>query len=179
MMKKMTQATALMALMAAGAAQAASDSAVINITGKVLANTCTIDSSSAKQSIKLDDISDRDIRGKGTTGGAKDVVIRLTNCGSGASAVEVSASGSPDGEDASAFANTLKQADGGATGVAIYFFQTDGTTKFVPAGTIKQTSRLTPSVNNTLTYKASYVGTKDTVTAGNFSAAVNMTFNYQ
>lgn len=179
MMKKLTQVTTLMTFMAAGAAHAASDTATITITGRVLANTCTIDSGSATQTIQLDDISDRDIRGKGTTGGKKDVVIKLTNCGAGASGVVVSASGSEDTDDASAFANVKAQADGGATGVGVYFFQTDGTTKFVPAGTAKQTSELTPSVDNTLTYKASYVGTKDAVTAGDFSTVVNMTFEYQ
>lgn len=179
MMKRLTLVTTLMAFMAAGAAQAASDTANITITGKVLANTCTIDSSSATQNIPLDDISDRDIRGKGTTGGKKDVVIKLTNCGAGASGVVVSASGKADDGDATAFANARAQADGGATGVAVYFFQTDGTTKFVPAGTVTQTSPLTPSVDNTLTYKAAFVGTKDVVTAGDFSTVVNMTFDYQ
>lgn len=179
MMKRLTRATALMALMAAGAAQAASDTATITITGKVLANTCTIDSGSAVQTITLDDISDRDIRGKGTTGGKKDVVIKLTNCGASATGVEVSASGTPDDDDTSAFANVKTQADGGATGVGVYFYQTGGTTKFVPAGTAKQTSPLTPSVDNSLTYKAAFVGTKDTVTAGEFSTVVNMTFDYQ
>lgn len=179
MMQRLTRAATLMALMAAGAAQAASDTATITITGKVLANTCTIDSGSATQTIPLDDISDRDIRGKGTTGGPKDVVIKLTNCGAGASDVEVSASGTPDDDDTSAFANVKTQADGGATGVGVYFFQTDGTTKFVPAGTAKQISPLTPSVDNSLTYKAAFVGTKDTVTAGEFSTVVNMTFDYK
>ncbi|SFT38252.1 major type 1 subunit fimbrin (pilin) [Kosakonia arachidis] len=179
MMNRLTRATALMALMAAGATQAASDTATITITGTVLSNTCTIDSSSAVQNITLGAISDRDIKGKGTTGGKKDVVIKLTNCGAGTSGVVVRASGTPDADDALAFANARVQESGGATGVGVYFFQTDGTTKFVPAGTITQTSSLIPSVDNTLTYKASFVGTKDAVTAGDFSTVVNMTFDYQ
>jgi len=178
MMKRLTMVTTLMFMTVTGVAQAATDKATITITGKVLANTCTIDSSSATQSIPLDDISDRDIRGKGTIGGKKDVVIKLTNCGAGASRVVVSASGTPDADDASAFTNVKTQADGGATGVGVYFFQTDGTTKFVPAGTVTQISTLKPSVDNTLTYKAAFVGTKDAVTAGDFSTVVNMNFNY-
>lgn len=93
--------------------------------------------------------------------------------------MQVSASGTPDAEDTSAFANAKTQADGGATGVGVYFYQTDGTTKFVPAGTAKQTIPLTPSVDNTLTYKAAFVGTKDTVAAGGFNTVVDMAFNYQ
>lgn len=179
MMKKLTQATTLMLLLTAGAAQAASDTAVVTITGRVLANTCTIDSGSATQTVTLPDIADRDIRGKGTTGGATDVVIVLKNCGASASGVVVSASGNPDTDDTTAFTNAVAQDDGGATGVGVYFFQTDGTTKFLPGGTVTQTSTLTPSVDNTLTYKASYVGTSDAVTAGTFSTVVNMTFDYQ
>ncbi|KOY60670.1 hypothetical protein AM629_18035 [Photorhabdus heterorhabditis] len=176
-MKSVTRAT-LMFMMATGAVQAASDTATITVTGKVLTNTCTIDSSSAEQNITLDDISDRDIS-KGTAGGTKEVVIVLKNCEAGASSVVVSASGATDADDASAFANVKAQAEGGATGVGVYFYQTNGTTKFVPSGTVTQTSKLTPSQDNTLTYKASYVGTKDTVTAGAFSTVVNMTFDYQ
>jgi major type 1 subunit fimbrin (pilin) len=179
MMKKLTQVTALMVLLTAGAAQAASDTAVVTVTGRVLANTCTIDSGSATQTVTLPDISDRDIRGKGTTGGAKDVVIVLRNCGASASGVVVRATGNPDADDSTAFTNAVAQAGGGATGVGVYFFQTDGTTKFLPGGSVTQTSALTPSVDNTLTYKASYVGTKDVVTAGTFSTVVNMTFDYQ
>lgn len=179
MMKKLTRATALMVLMTAGTAQAASDMAVITITGRVLANTCTIDSGSASQTVTLPDIADRDISGKGTTGGAKDVVIVLKDCGAAASGVEVRASGNPDTKDTTAFTNAVAQADGGATGVGVYFFQTDGTTKFLPDGTVTQTSALTPSVDNILTYKASYVGTSDAVTAGTFSTVVNMTFDYK
>lgn len=177
-MKKLTQATALMVLMTAGAAQAASDTAIITITGRVLANTCTIDSNSATQTVTLDDIADRDIRGKGKTGGTKDVVIKLNGCGDSASGVVVTASGNPDSEDPSAFANAVSEANEGATGVGVYFFQTDGTTKFLPSGTVTQTSPL-EAVDNTLTYKASFVGTKDSVTAGAFSTVVNMTFDYQ
>lgn len=70
-MKKFTMVTMFMFMMATGAAQAASDTAALTITGKVLANTCTIDSGSAVQTIPLGNISDRDIRGKGTTGEKK------------------------------------------------------------------------------------------------------------
>jgi len=160
-------------------AHAVSDTATLTITGTVLANTCTLDSGSVKQSIKLDDIADRDIKGRGVTGGTKNIAITLTNCGSAATRVLVTASGTPDDDNSAAFANTLSKASNGATGVALYFFQTDGTTKFDPAGAVTQISTLKPLVDNILTYSASYVSTKDVVTAGAFSTVVNMTFDYQ
>ncbi|AWF33356.1 fimbrial family protein (plasmid) [Klebsiella oxytoca] len=155
---------------------AASDRATITITGKVLANTCTIDSASARQNITLPNIADRDIKGVGKTGGETNISIALTDCGKAASNVVVTASGTPDAEDPTAFSNTVTD---GAEGVGLYFYQTGGTEKFKPDGSVRQTSPLTPSVDNTLTYKASYVGTNDTVKAGGFSTVVNMTFEYQ
>ena len=156
---------------------AASDSATIIIIGRVLANTCTIDTASAEQNITLDDIADRDIKGKGTTGGEKAVSIILRDCGASASSVVVTASGvGQDIDDTTAFVNS---AVNGAEGVGLYFWQTDGTTRFLPDGSVKETSVLIPSVDNTLTYKAAYVGTKDTIKAGAFSTVVYMTFDYQ
>jgi P pilus assembly protein, pilin FimA len=159
-------------------AQAASDKSEVSVTGRILANTCIIDSASAKQTINLPDIADRDIAGKGTIVGTTDVLIVLNDCGASATGVLVNASGNPDTEDITAFANSISQADGGATGVGVYFFQTDGLTKFLPDGSVTQTSKLTPLMNNTLTYKAAYVGTKNKVTPGILNTIVNMTFDY-
>lgn len=136
-------------LVCSGLAQAASDGTSIIVNGKVLANTCTLSSGSKEQVITLSDIADRDIKGKGTTGGEKEVNMVLRDCGAA------------------------------ATGVGLYFYQTDGKTKFTPDGLIRERSTLTPSANNTLIYKAAYAGTGDTVVAGEFSAVVNMSFEYQ
>lgn len=177
--KRATVTTGVIAAMVCGLSAntyAASDSATITITGRVLANTCTIDSASATQSIVLSDIADRDIKGIGKTGGEKNISIVLKDCGAAASNVVVTASGATDGDDSSAFSNS---ATDGAEGVGLYFYQTDGATKFKPDGSVQETSALTPSADNTLTYKASYVGTKGTVTAGDFSTVVNMKFEYQ
>lgn len=178
-LKRATVTTGVIAALVCGLSAntyAASDSAIITITGKVLANTCTIDEASAKQSITLSDIADRDIKGVGKTGGEKNISIVLKDCGAAASNVVVTASGTPDDDDTTAFANT---ATDGAEGVGLYFYQTDGSTKFKPDGSAEETSALTPSADNTLTYKAAYVGTKDTVKAGDFSTVVNMKFDYQ
>jgi len=152
------------------------NTATLNITGRVLANSCTVDTSSAVQNIRLPDIGDRDLSGKGRTGGEKTIDITLKNCGEATSSVIVTASGGTDADDLSAFANT---AAGGAAGVGLYFYQTDGKTLFRPDGSIKETSVLQPAVDNTLTYKAAYVSTQETVKAGSFSSVVNLRFDYQ
>ena len=78
---------------------AASDSAVITLSGRVLANTCTIVSGSKMQTIQLADIADRDINGKGTTAGEKTIEMVPEECGTAASVVKVSASGSANADD--------------------------------------------------------------------------------
>ncbi|WP_286932911.1 fimbrial protein [Leclercia sp. UBA5958] len=154
---------------------AAADTATITITGKVLANTCTIDSGSANQSITLPDITARELRGKGTTAGEKLVRITLTDCET-VNRVVVKAFGQEDVDDPVAFKNALAD---GSRGVGIYFYQTDGITKFRPDGSIQQTSALLPLPVNVLDYKVSYVATKETVEAGGFRSVVSMTFDYQ
>ncbi|SFT38273.1 major type 1 subunit fimbrin (pilin) [Kosakonia arachidis] len=165
-------------MVCSGLALAASDSSSITFNGKVLANTCTLSSGSKEQVITLSDIADRDIKGKGTTGGETEVNMVLRDCGAAATAVMVTAWGEADNDDTSAFRNAKAEGEG-ATGVGLYFYQTDGRTKFKPDGLIKERSTLTPSANNTLIYKAAYVGTKDAVVAGEFSTVVNMSFEYQ
>jgi len=163
-------------LVCPGLAQAASDGTAIIINGKVLANTCTLSSGSKEQVITLSDIADRDIKGKGTTGGEKEVRMELRDCGAAATAVVVAAWGDADNDDTSAFRNAKGES---ARGVGLYFYQTDGKTKFNPDGRVTERSTLTPSANNTLIYKAAYVGTGDKVVAGEFSTVVNMSFEYQ
>ncbi|QUG77039.1 fimbrial protein [Erwinia sp. E602] len=158
---------------------AASDSAIITLTGRVLANTCTIASGSETQTIQLANVADRDIKGKGTTAGEKTIEMVPEECGTAASAVKVSASGSADADDKTAFANGITAKSDGATGVGLYFYQTDGTKKFNPDGSVTEKSKLTPSENNTLTCKAAYVATKDSITAGEFRTVVNMNFEYE
>ncbi|MFP2423372.1 fimbrial protein [Pseudescherichia vulneris] len=177
--KRVTVKTGVIAALVCGLSAntyAASDSATITISGRVLANTCTIDSATATQKIDLPNISDRDIKGVGKTGGEKEISIVLKDCGAAASSVVVTASGTAVTDYSTAFANT---ASDGAKGVGLFFYQTDGVKKFKPDGSVQETSPLRSSEDNTLTYKAAYVGTEDTVTAGYFSTVVNMKFEYR
>ncbi|MFP1982811.1 fimbrial protein [Lonsdalea quercina] len=160
------------------AVYAADDTATITITGTIKANTCAIDDSSKNQTVLLPDIADRDIQ-KNKTAGEKNFNITLTGCGDAASAVKVTASGTPDEADVMAFANNVSSGDGGATGVGIYVYETDNVTQFKPDGSTTETSSLTPSQDNTLTYKVAYVGTQNSATAGKFSSTMNMKFEYQ
>ena len=165
----------LMLILQSSNAVAVTDSATITINGKVLANTCTIDANSAKQDISLPNVSDRQINGVGKTAGSKDVIIILKNCGASSSKVLIKVYGTTDVNDATAFSNSVAN---GAEGVGLYFYQTDGETKFSPDGSVSESYNITPSSDNSLTFKAIYVGTSDTIKAGDFSTVINMTFDY-
>ncbi|ANS44766.1 fimbrial protein [Serratia inhibens] len=162
-----------------GVGVAATDSASITVTGKVLANTCTLDKAASTLSPILPDISDRDIKGVGTVGGEKDIDIVLKDCGAAVKEVLITVTGTKDGgSDDFAFKNT-SQSDP-SSGVGLYFYQTQsGTDKFKPDGSTPKTYAINPSEDNTLKMRASYVGLGDTVTAGNFQSTVTMTIDYK
>lgn len=155
---------------------AASDNTSITVSGKVVSNTCVIDDSKSDLSVRLDTISDRDIQKKGDTMGKRDVKIVLKDCGKDTKQVNVTVSGDPDADNTDAFRNA--STTDAATGVGLYFYKTDGATLFKPAGSTEK-STLTPSTENTLTYKAAYVATKANPSAGGFTSVVNLKLDYQ
>lgn len=175
-LKKITCLSAVIVMLISSQISKASNTAAITITGRVLANSCTVDTASAVQNVSLPDIGDRSLTAKGQTGGEKTIIVNLRNCGVSTGSVIVTASGGTDANDPAAFANT---AAGGATGVGLYFYQTDGKTLFSPDGSVNETSSLEPSVDNVLRFKAAYVSTLANVGAGGFSTVVNLRFDYQ
>ena len=75
----------------------------------------------------------------------------------------------------SAFKNTGK-----ATGVGLYFYETDGRTLFSPAGDITEKKTLTPDKSGiaSMTFKAGYVSVTDAPAAGDFKSQVTLSINY-
>lgn len=179
-MSNMGKALVLLACCApvAGAWAASEPASVdITVTGQIISNTCTVDATKSDLEPVLDTVSDRDMKGKGTVKGQKDINIVLTDCGADTTKVEVTASGTAQDTtaDANAFSNT-----GEATGVGLYFYETDGATKFSPDGSVKETVTLSPddSDNATMTFKAGYVSVVDTPVAGDFKSQVTLTLAY-
>ncbi|EMA4781800.1 fimbrial protein [Providencia rettgeri] len=156
---------------------AASDNAVVTISGKVIANTCTFDASQSELNPILPNISDRDIKGVGVTGGSKPIKIILKDCGSDVTSVEVNASGIADDNDKMAFKNINTSAS--AQGVGIYFYQNEtGDDKFDPAGNIKQIYSLNKNQDTHLIFRAAYFGVSDELVAGNVQSVVTLKMKY-
>ncbi|WP_072052692.1 fimbrial protein [Pantoea anthophila] len=162
--------------LSASSTWAVSDSAKINVSGKIVSNTCIIDDKLSDLSPVLDTISDRDLQGVGKTQGQKKIAIVLKDCGKDTTGVSIKASGDADKESSSAFINTATTS--AATGVGLYFYETDLSTLFKPDGSVTEEATLKPG-DNTLTYQAAYVATKESPGAGDFSAVVNLTLNYK
>lgn len=133
--KKMGSASAVaLALFAAswGAHAAEATSAVVNITATVVGKTCTPSwTSGSTVSVDLGKVSTANLAAQGDVGAEKPFTLSLSDCDSGVAKVAVTATGSADGTDATAFKNT-----GSATGVAVTLFGgDDGTTQLLPDGT--------------------------------------------
>ncbi|KAA5951240.1 type 1 fimbrial protein [Pantoea sp. VH_18] len=179
-MKKKKSASALLVCamsLSAGSVWAAGDSTTINVKGKIVSNTCVIDTTNSDLTVTLPTLSDKDFKSKGVVAGKKTVNLVLKDCGKDTSKVDVTASGDPDDTDKSAFKNAATGGDA-ATGVGLYFYETDGNTLFLPNGT-KEESSLDATKTNTLAYTAAYVATAATVSAGGFASVVNLMLEYQ
>lgn len=114
-------------------------SAKVSITATVVASTCTAGWDSAGVAVDLGKVASSGMVNPGDIGASKPFSLSLTGC-TGITKVDVSASGTPDGADDQAFANT-----GSAKGVAVELFGGDG-----------QTGQLTP---NNATSSVSYAVT--------------------
>lgn len=169
--------TLAMALPAVPSAMAADSDGTISVTGKVVDNTCELDK--ADIPVTLDTVSAVSLmNAKKTDVAAKDFTVALKNCGAHAKNVDITVSGTPDGEDSTAFKN--EATNSAASGVAMDFYSLNGTdkTKMKPDGG-EATQPLKDDVASTLNFRAAYVGTKDSITAGNFKSVVKFSLTYE
>lgn len=154
----------------------ADDGTGLSLEGVVKDNTCTFD---AGQTVALDPVVRQYFSGKGSVLGITPVSVKLKSCGTGAGKVDITVSGSVATEDENAFANT-STGGGSATGVGLYFYQGEGGVLFRPDGTVTQSvTTLTPSSDNTLTFRAGYVALTGSPVAGSFGTVVNVELSYK
>lgn len=114
---------------------------------------------------------------KGNVLAKRPVSILLKDCGEMARQVRVTTHGESDSNNISAFSNQATRS-GGAAGVGLYFYTTDGEHLLLPDGSAYEDIAIHASADNSLTFYAGYVSTKDVVTAGSFQSVVYVEFNY-
>lgn len=145
----------------------------LNISAVILARPCTVDTGTANKVVDLGKYKMREMQSAGAGGDWADLDLLLTNCPAGTSAATVTFSGTADNDDATAFKNT-----GDAAGVALRLTARDRTTILSDGSTLKEDLDVT-SKNITFPLSARFISPKGNPTAGQFAAAVNVSFTYQ
>lgn len=136
--KKIAMLTVTTALFSVSmGANAATDSAVVNITATVVNNTCTPTWTGAGVDVALGRVSQKDFGGAKTAGDTP-FNLKLEGCGADATTVTVKASGSPDLVDANIFKN---EDSSGSTGVGVAIF-----------GDETQSTQMKPNGDGSVTY---------------------------
>jgi len=157
-------------------AQAASESATINISATVVDNTCTPDWTSAGKEVNMNRVSVDDF-GSDKIGASQSFTLNLTDCGAGTTKVKVTASGAADASDSSLFSNTLADS---ATGVGVGVWGGPAqATQLNPAGSNSVEYAVeNNAVNMTFLTKLMKTGTT-AITAGNLKSIVTLTVDYE
>ncbi|HEN3580541.1 TPA: fimbrial protein [Yersinia enterocolitica] len=152
---------------------ALADPVVVNITGKVKASPCTVDTNSVSQSVDFGQQRSTDLKEAGTATPWQSFQVNLTNCPAGTRTATVTFAGPVSADDATLYANT-----GEARNVAVQVAQN------VNKGII-QGNGSTMSVDVDAQHKATYAlagrlySVNGNTTPGTFSSVVQMNFTYQ
>lgn len=162
-MKKQFQALSLLAVICAATVSTANAAdGTINFVGEIIDSACTVSPASASQTVTLGTVSNKAFSAAGDTAAATPFQIDLTSCPATVTSAAVKFDGATSQGDNSAL--TLNPDAGAATGVAIQLRNEDNSV--LPLFTNSQSISLVEDATNTLNFKAAYVATAATVTAG-------------
>lgn len=178
-MNKTLLSTALVATLGAlafvPAAQAAS-TGIINITGKVIADTCTISvNSSATSTVTLPTVTTNALSTVGSTAGKIPFTIGLTGCDSNVSGALMSFSGSNVDTSTGNLNNSLTTNN---SNVQVQLLNSSGTAINTNSQANAPLIAVANSAGSTTMY-AQYKATNAAATAGLVSTSVNFTLTYQ
>jgi type 1 fimbria pilin len=158
----------------------AEDSAYnLELTGTIVAQTCSVDVSSLNQSIDLGAFSIKDFPSVGTTSKFKPFNINLKGCSRGISGTKIWFSGIADNDNPAllALSDTGVGGDMMATGVGVELLNDDQD----PISINNATSAVYPlkAGRNTLSFYIRYKSTLPQVTSGNATAVMYFDLEYQ
>jgi type 1 fimbria pilin len=169
--------TTLSLLMIMPGAQAATDSATITISATVVDSTCTPDWT-ASVPVQLGRAAIRDFNAAGDVGASNSFELKLKDCGSGATVVKVTASGTGDDDNPGLFKN--EAASGGASGVAVALFGGPEQSTQLKPGEDEAEYDITGDTAPTLTFKAELRQSGATKpTAGDVQSSATLTLTYE
>lgn len=149
----------------------------INFTGTILDSACTVDTSTATQTVNLGQIPKSSFSAAGDVAAATRFTIALKNCPAAVTSASVKFDGTADAKDSSILALSSGQT---AQGVGVALYEADGVTA-IPLATQSKSLTLDTSAGNTnaMTFVAKYKATQSTVVAGTANATSDFTISYQ
>lgn len=149
----------------------------INFTGTILDSACTVDTSTANQSVNLGKVVKSAFEAKGSVAAATRFNIILNNCPDSVTSASVKFDGAADANDSSILSLASGQT---AKGVGVAFYEEDEVTPIPLATASKSLNLNTVEKNsNKMTFIAKYKATMDKVVAGTANAASDFTISYQ
>ena len=156
----------------------------INFTGKILDAACTIDTSTANQTVNLGNVPKSSFSAAGDVAAATHFSIVLNNCPAAVTSASVKFDGAADAADTSILALNSGET---AKGVGVAFYEEDGVTA-IPLATQSKSIKLatdaekaleTAANSNKLSFIAKYKATQAAVVAGTANATSDFTITYQ
>ncbi|NCG55179.1 fimbrial protein [Serratia fonticola] len=171
-MKKIALISAIVVMSAAQTAMAADG--VINFSGNITSTACTVNTSSATQTVTLGTISSTAFNGSGSTAAPTRFTIELTTCPVAVSQAKVRFDGTTSSGNPSIVGLNSGQT---ATNVGVAIYEKDSAT-LIPVGTASAGVALSSTGVNTMAYIAKYMATDTTVGAGTANATATFTITY-
>jgi len=172
----MKKTTLIAVLAAAGMCPAvfAADG-TINFTGSIRDTACTVNTSSATQTVNLGTVAASSFGAAGTQASATRFTINLTSCPTAVTSASIRFDGPLASGNSSLLG--LTSGTGVATGVGIGIYEQNSTT-LIPVGQASALVTLSSTGTNALNFIAKYVSTAATVGAGTANAAATFTVAY-
>ncbi|WP_238485345.1 fimbrial protein [Rahnella ecdela] len=147
----------------------------INISGKIVDKTCTVSADSTQVLVSLGSVASKQFARPGDGTRYEPFSLHLEKCGSTASHVSVTFTGTPDSHDPALLA--LTQEAGSATGMGIALY--DSNKNQIPMMQAEAGTDLVPyEATVTLNFYARYLANGDVVSAGEANAATTFVLNY-
>jgi len=149
------------------------DPVTVNITGRIIASACTVDSGTINQTVDFERVIASDFPSIGSAGSWKDFSLSLSSCPASTTKVEGTFSGNSDDNDQTKYANS-----GTGTGLALQVSSRDHQEDFGPNSTMTESVN---SSNQTVVFplSARLVKVTDQIGSGTFRSEVLVTFSYQ
>ncbi|HCM7229830.1 TPA: fimbrial protein [Klebsiella aerogenes] len=159
---------------------ALADGGQVNITGKVVANSCEVDTGGTDKEVYIGQFSTADFPSVGSTTAAKSFTIALKNCTAGIKGTKITFSGTK----AAGNPALLALSDNGegtagviATGVGVEIL--DASMTSIPVNNTDSALYPLSPDSNQLTFNLRYQSTSATVTAGDATAVLYFDMQYE